>query len=466
IEPVSFSFEDKIALALQGSSWQDLQTINRTVEIPQQTSTNNGGAIVRTDAIQSDPEAIAKALQKSKKQLRKKEQFDKRTERDAGDYLQSIALESIVPVIQNVTWEQEPEVLCSYNWQAQSDNTNTIYVPGAPAKWQPPPLPHTLDQDSGWQTNDHNYARKPRTPYEPMFHALNAMNPSCKLNDVDVLADRNNLRVLLEFVQGKVNGPFRLDLFTMFSTLIIVRNEGKWWKFSDGKSYGSNFEKFFTRPAEGMEDATSHYRAIKYPMGPLNVVVRFEADGYDDGVQPDQPMRNESAVMSGGHVERPVFKYGAPMRVLQKGHIVPMAQMIEMKTKAYYAEKGGSLVQCQDQLWFGRTSLLYTGPCSEGTGLIKKVKYENATERVKKWEASNQESLRKLVSLLAFLRHFMQQQRLRAVVLVREEKNGPLTLRSMENGHLNLGSAEFMKFWRREGQHGPGGSFRGQRGGR
>jgi hypothetical protein len=299
-----------------------------------------------------------------------------------------------------------------------------------------------------------------------MFYALKAMNPDFKFNDVDVLADRNNLRVLLEFVQGKANGPFRLDLYTMFSTLIIVRNESKWWKHADGKGYGCNFEKFFTRPAAGMEDATSHYRAIKYPMGPLNVVVRFEADAYDDGVENDDLTQFESTIVSGGLAERPIFRYGAPMRVLQKGHVVPMAQMVELKTKAHYPAKGRALVNCQDQLWFGRTSLLYTGPCHEGTGLINRIKCEDATERVKKWEDSNQESLRKLVSLLAFLRYFMQQQRTHAIVLVREGKTGPLTLRSMETRDLNLGSAEFMNFWRREGQHGPGGGFRGQRGGR
>lgn len=291
------------------------------------------------------------------------------------------------------------------------------------------------------------------------------MNPSFKFSDVDVLADRNNLRVLLEFVQGKANGPFRLDLYTMFNTLVIVRNEAKWWKHSNGEGFGGNFERVFTRPAEGMEDATSHYRAIRYPMGTLNVVVRFEADAYDDGAN-DDLTPSEAAIVSGGLAERPTFKYNAPMRVLQKGHVVPTAQMVELKTKAYYPDKGGSLVACQDQLWFGRTSLLYTGPCHLGTGLINRVKYEDATQRIKKWEDSNQESLRKLVNLLTFLRFFMQQQRTCAVVLVREEKSGPLTIRSLESRSLNLGRAEFMSFWRRDGHHGPAGGFRGQRGGR
>ena len=127
--------------------------------------------------------------------------------------------------------------------------------------------------------------------------------------DDSVTADRNNLRVLLEFVQGKANGPFRLDLYTIFNTLIIVRNEAKWWKHSNGESYGCNFEAFFTKPATGMEDATSHYRAIRYSMGPLNVVCRFEADAYDDGANSDDLTESEVQAVSGGLASSTVRRF-------------------------------------------------------------------------------------------------------------------------------------------------------------
>jgi hypothetical protein len=61
------------------------------------------------------------------KQQKKRERFDRGVARDAGEYLQSIPVESIVPVSQDVTWDQEPELLCSYNWQASTDDKNTIF---------------------------------------------------------------------------------------------------------------------------------------------------------------------------------------------------------------------------------------------------------------------------------------------------------------------------------------------------
>jgi hypothetical protein len=306
-----------------------------------------------------------------------------------------------------------------------------------------------------------------------MFQALSLMNPDYQFMDVDVLADRNNLRVLLEFVSGKANGPFRLDLYTIFNTLVIVRNESKWWKYSDGKSYGINFERNFTRPEDGMEDATSHYRAIRFPMGPLSVVVRFEADAYDDGVASDHLTQSEVQAVSGGLAARPVFKFGSPIRVLQKGHIVPTAQMVELKTQSFREEYRA--VACQDQLWFGRTKLLYTGPYGPGDGIVKSVRLEDATARVKRWEENQQENLRKLVGLLDLLRQTLKRNRSpnSGLVLVREEKAGPVTIRSMEANSRAVGRDAFQRHWRR-GPHPPQqqpqqqqhfGGYRGQRGG-
>ncbi|OAL04346.1 hypothetical protein IQ06DRAFT_214112 [Phaeosphaeriaceae sp. SRC1lsM3a] len=467
--PPAMSFENKIALALQGSNWQQLQNSNNnkaaadTAAMQPEVFTQNPG--FEELVVASTAEEVNQPPQLTAKQKKKKQTFERSVARDAGEVLQTIEPSAVEPVVENVTWDQDPELLCSYNWQDTTDDTNTIFVPGAPAKWSPPDLPHILEPDSGFQYADYNYARQPRFPYEPMFRALSLMNPSYDFTPIDVLCDRNNLRVLLEFVSGKANGPFRLDLHLISSTLVIVRNESKWWKFANGQSYGANFERFFTRPAKGMEDSTNHYRAIRYPLGPLNVVVRFEADAYDDGAETsDMLTLSEAEAVSGGSMSRPTFRYSAPIRVLQKGVIVPNAQMVELKTQAWKEEQ--SRVACQDQLWFGRTSLLYTGPYTSGTGEVKKIKYEDATARVKKWEENQQLNLRKLAGLLRLLKNMMQAEKRpnRAVVLVREHKAGPLSVRSMESMNRAIGAEAFNRHWRREAQTSSRGRGRGGRG--
>ncbi|KAF1848088.1 uncharacterized protein K460DRAFT_375015 [Cucurbitaria berberidis CBS 394.84] len=460
MDPTAMSFEAKIGLALSGSNWQELGSSSKAAEPSQDEVVQE---TLDFEAAEGRTEAPRELTEKQKKKI---EQQAQKIARDAGDVLEVIESDALTPVPTNVTWDQDPELLCCYNWLASTDGTNTIFVPGEPAKWSPPTLPHTLERDSGFQYTDYNYARQPRDPYSPMFHALSVMNPNYQFNDVDVLADRNNLRVLLEFVQGKSNGPFRLDLYLVFNTLIIVRNQSRWWTHHNGQSYGCNFEKFFTRSAKGMEDATSHYRAIKYPMGPLNVVCRFEADAYDDGLVSDELSLSEAAAVSGGLAQRPNFVHKAPIRVLQKGHIVPTAQMVELKTQKHDPERYKP-VACQDQLWFGRTSLLFTGPYELNTGVIRRVKCEDATARIKHWEDDNQENLRKLVSLLTQLRAVLQRERRpnRAVVLVRESKGGPLTIRSMEGMSRAVGREFFTKHWPMSSVPHRGG-YHGRRGGR
>ncbi|CAN9191898.1 unnamed protein product [Alternaria alternata] len=448
------SFESKIALALGGSSWQQLQDDSNTEPIiaAEEDEDSDLDDEEEEDADIKLTEEVVVDPVKAKKQQKKKERFDQSIARDAGEILETIDKDELIPVAEQVVWDRDPELLCCYNWQASDDGTNTIFVPGEPAKWQQPPLPHTLKPDSGFTYSDYNYARQPRKPYLPMFHALSLMAPNTNFHDVDVLADRNNLRILLEFAQGKSNGPFRLNIYLVFNTLVIVRRESRWWKHADGKSYGFNFEKDFTRTTEGMEDATSHYRAIRYTMGPLNVVCRFEADAYDDGIIPDDLTQTEAAAVrganEGGLAERGKFTYNAPIRVLQKGHIVPTSQMLELKTQAYNPE-GAGLVQCQDQLWFGRTSLLFTGPYDKGMGTVNRVKKEDAKERVKIWESKQQESLRKLVALLVRFRDVLKRERRpnRALVLVREGKSGPIVLRTMEERSAGVDREMREKFW-------------------
>ena len=217
-----------------------------------------------------------------------------------------------------------------------------------------------------------------------------------------------------------------------------------------------------------MGDATSHYRAIRYSLGPLNVVVRFEADAYYDGASDEHTQAEATATIVGLPAERPRFDYRLPFRVLQKGRIVPTAQIAELKTTAYQPEKGGQIVQCQDQLWFGRTTHLLTGKYSKETGEIVRLKYEDARPRVNIWEERNQESLRKLVALLSSLKNMVPTQRgaIRGVVLAREDKSGPLVIRTMEEKHQAVQWQFFQRHWKprpnqQTSQRGDGGGARG-----
>lgn len=137
------SFEARIALALQGNNWQELQkptnhsaTVQEEIvdeeaadEDEEESEDDDADEEVETgdstDAAAADEPKMPPVL--SAKQKRKRKQFAQAIERDAGGILHTIDLESLVPVATSVTWDGDPELLCCYNWQASTDNTNTIF---------------------------------------------------------------------------------------------------------------------------------------------------------------------------------------------------------------------------------------------------------------------------------------------------------------------------------------------------
>jgi hypothetical protein len=117
--PALMSFESRIALALQGSNWGELQksitAVQPQIPVPETVVTEPEIAV---------PDDVKPEM--SAKQKKKREQFDRTIARDTGSVVQIIHAETVAPVDMEVTWDQDPELLCSYNWQA-SDETNTIF---------------------------------------------------------------------------------------------------------------------------------------------------------------------------------------------------------------------------------------------------------------------------------------------------------------------------------------------------
>lgn len=119
----ALSFEQRIALSLQGANWQAL----------------NGGqgvgvGVTPSVAIQEEISDEVEELevdadlppQQTAKQKKKKAEFDRVIARDTGAVLATIEPEALSIGPQEVTWDKDPELLCCYNWQ-DFTNTNTIF---------------------------------------------------------------------------------------------------------------------------------------------------------------------------------------------------------------------------------------------------------------------------------------------------------------------------------------------------
>lgn len=254
------------------------------------------------------------------------------------------------------------------------------------------------------------------------------MDPEYNFTGVDLVTNRNSLRKLLDFAEGRARDSFRIDLSIIGETLFLTRHERnarQKLNNHNNSSFGHNFENAFSEPQEGLEDSTGHHRVIKYVLGNLNCVVRYEVDACCDthgGMpgsnkaerkpqQPLQPGENDvldlfsKLSISKGPAQPPNLneKPRKKIEVTSRGTIVPTTRTTEMKTRS----KPINLRNTLPQLWFGRTPNLRIGMHKEGR--FTHIESINAAEKFAKWEDTYQTPLRKVVRLISELKKVTKQ---------------------------------------------------------
>ncbi|KAK6193294.1 hypothetical protein LQW54_012595 [Pestalotiopsis sp. IQ-011] len=312
------------------------------------------------------------------------------------------------------------ELLCSYNWINRA--RPSIYVPEGAPVFKEISVPITLKADSGLQYIDQNAARVPRYPFEVVFNALQVMNPEVTFDEIDVLVNRNSLRRLLEFCQGRRPDSFRLNLFVINNTLVIERCTKSAKQMIHGSAnsgYGKSFEHAVTRVPLELQDSMGHHCVLKYNLGSLNCAVRFEVDASVIAPVADPQMQAEGTRDSQvpGDVNRLIGglqaldldrKYSSPPAGGSSMHVIPSgpgtspSQMAEIKANA--KPPGQSL----PQMWFGRTPYLIRGTHDKAT--FTNVSIDNVSPNFEVWENNprNQEALQKMVGLISQLRTMVQ----------------------------------------------------------
>ncbi|KAF2491446.1 hypothetical protein BU16DRAFT_552210 [Lophium mytilinum] len=368
--------------------------------------------------------------------------------RDTGKLVCTIAAESLEPDDAPVSSESGFEDLCSYNWQ----NDGAILVPDGHLQPCHSLWPQTLAPDAGPQFVDQNTFRVPKHPFEPAFQALSAMNPNVRLDDVDIVANRNSLRKLLDFAAGRGQEPFCMGLHMVKDTLFISRKERNAQSMIHGapnSGYGHSFEKAVTTAEDGLGDSSSHHRVIRYRLGHLDCVVRFEVDAYYEATDDagaansiQEPVDHITTKMGQLAVQKP---HRSPtgkdtMQVIMAGLPVSSHKLAELK-----ARKSEKLNATMPQLWFGRTPYLLTGKHIDG--VVHSISTTHAKLQFAAWETVNQHTLRKLVRLLAELKRIVNKTEKGAAILLCENKGAPLRLLEAKKENHVLPEDMVVQYW-------------------
>ncbi|KAL2069169.1 hypothetical protein VTL71DRAFT_15507 [Oculimacula yallundae] len=285
--------------------------------------------------------------------------------------------------------------VASYNWKDVEHPT--IYVPGLPPKFTPPTLPTQLQKDNLTRSAP----RSPAAPVDPLFQAILHEHPDYDMSSIEVVTTRNSLRDLLDFASNR-SGKWRLDIDMIHGTMFINQWEEFRLMLINGRQnsgYGHAFEDCLVTKEQHLEDSLHHERIVRYELGGLEFMVRFEADAYiageDDETSHDlrATVADSTAPVPTPPVLRPPYKL---VHAISRGRAINSDQIIELKSCGTNAF---SIQKTMPQLWFSQTKHLCVGYHKDGL-LTKDLEMRDMTEELSKWEENNQESLKNMIRII------------------------------------------------------------------
>lgn len=327
----------------------------------------------------------------------------------------------------------------------------------------------SLPRDTGTYFIDHNACLAPQYPFEPLFQALSVMRPDFNFMNVDLISNRNSLRKLFGFVTGRLHRSFRIDLQMVHETLFLIRREQhvrEIVRATSNSGFGHNFEREFSTPQPGLENSISHHRVVRYALGNLNCVIRFEVDACCDNesnlqgfneVGLDVPLLRDDDISTSfkplslsGNAELVKCENYQPTRVILGGYVIPSSRTAEIKAWS----RGPRLQEVLPQLWFGRTPHLFCGV--HANGHFTRVVTFDAAAQFSRWEGMHQVSLRKMARLITELREAAMGARDRRCVVIYNHKVRPTQLElhaSLSKTHV-LPQSIIESYWRQDKESG------------
>ncbi|KAH0423706.1 hypothetical protein CcaCcLH18_12002 [Colletotrichum camelliae] len=208
-------------------------------------------------------------------------------------------------------------------------------------------MPIAVPKDRDTVSMVQNAARVPEFPFAPLFRATASMKASFRFDDVDIL-------------------------------------------------------RKFTKYPSGLEDSTAHHQALRYQLGDLTCMLRFEVDAcYERTGEGSGSESLEGAIGRPAVEDNPEGIAVPPQPSTQP----PMAQSMAAEIKTATKPKAPSAYM--PRLWFGRTPWLIIGQHANGN--FEQLNITDTAALFASWEERHQADLRKLVTVLAWLREVVRE---------------------------------------------------------
>ncbi|GLA94886.1 hypothetical protein AtubIFM57143_001881 [Aspergillus tubingensis] len=307
-----------------------------------------------------------------------------------------IPLDSIHPDPNISCTKKDLKTITSYNLLPKKEKS--MVVPGTPSIYKPPTTPTHIPPDSGKYILDPNSLIFPNCSLEPLLRAITTTTtttgkPKVNLTTTDLISDRRNLRLLLGFVSSSKK-PFRIDVEVINTTVLLsLWTSSKTNFVGQFQGYGHSFEKASTWNPRYVRGSIIHNRAVRYTLGGIHILLRYEVDACMPGKPPPAHTSTSTTPTNTNH------QSPTGIRVINSGTLVHPNRIIEIKTGPVSKRLDNS--KNLEQMWFSHTPILCTGQYQpDGTFLPARAQNMEKEGRLEQWERDNEEKIRRLVRVL------------------------------------------------------------------
>ncbi|EMT74598.1 hypothetical protein NOF04DRAFT_1042239 [Fusarium oxysporum II5] len=318
-----------------------------------------------------------------------------------GDVIERITQDSLKSDGDHVGIENV-KLVASYNWISSS--SPEIIIPGQPPRWTPPKGPSKLPGDSGEYYRDVNAAAFPKHPLEPAIVSVMKMNPSPI--PVNIVACGSTIGNLLRFARGVgLDRPFRMLVEKVGETVHLIRRENSPREKIEGvRGYGHTFPEMYTTWDSSVKRSTSHQRILSYQFGGLDLMVRFEGDGYISS----SPVAN----IVKGHAFDDLESLGiveslsngtGKLKLSDGGESVPQSSIFDLKTRSVIARGEDHLGEQLPRLWIAQVTQFLLAYHERGFFRDSNIEIKNVEADITEWQDLNQPSLKRLAALLRLI---------------------------------------------------------------
>ncbi|KAI9712048.1 MAG: hypothetical protein M1820_001757 [Bogoriella megaspora] len=314
----------------------------------------------------------------------------------------------------------------SYNWL--NSKNPIIKVPGLPPAWTPLKHPQRLQRDRGTYFRDKNAARYADFPMEPAVRAIFIENPSFASSKIDLVACSSTIGNLLRFVR-KAGKAFRFLIQVVGSTVFLIRKERSPREIiPDVRGYGHSFPEMYTTWEGVAKDSASYQRIIQYKFAGLDILLRFESDGYlrdlagSDAasskahslLSPNKDLGKSDPdalvdVLEGASVGQKLPASNTALEIISADNRrnIPQEALFDLKTRSTRKIDDDIMIDELPRLWVAQIPNFILA--FHDSGVFRDIRTIHVRDQVSEWEADNQAVLGHLAALIQKLATFVRE---------------------------------------------------------